>query len=110
MNVGSQPRAEADGQPRPAKRKAQVQTKAQRKAKRAAVQRGESAAAPAQARRGGEGRGLLRRDDVGWEAQLAKLRKYRRKHGDCNVPQLWAEDPSLGSWVNISNRHGRCHA
>ena len=37
---------------------------------------------------------------AGWEAQLAKLRKYRRKHGDCNVPQGWAEDPPLGSWVN----------
>jgi hypothetical protein len=26
------------------------------------------------------------RDDAGWDAQLAKLRKYKRKHGGCNVP------------------------
>jgi hypothetical protein len=65
------------------------------------VQRGESAAAPARARRRGDhGRGLLTRDDAGWEAQLAKLRKYRRKHGDCNVPRGWIEDPGLGSWVS----------
>jgi hypothetical protein len=24
---------------------------------------------------------------------------YRRRHGDCNVPQGWAEDPKLGRWV-----------
>ena len=39
------------------------------------------------------------RDDAGWEAQLAKLKKYMRKHGDCNVPQKWAEDSTLGRWV-----------
>jgi hypothetical protein len=38
-------------------------------------------------------------DEV-WEAQLAKLKTYKRKHGDCSVPQGWAEDPALGSWVN----------
>jgi hypothetical protein len=68
------------------------------------VQRGESAAAPAQTRRGGEGRGLTR-DDAGWEAQLAQLGKYRRKHGDCNVPQRWTEDPGLGRWVNNQRHH-----
>jgi hypothetical protein len=39
------------------------------------------------------------RDDVGWEAQLAKLKVYKRKHGDCNVPRKWAEDTPLGGWV-----------
>jgi hypothetical protein len=39
------------------------------------------------------------RDDAGWEAQLAKLKKYKRKHGNCNVPQSWAEDARLGTWV-----------
>ena len=42
------------------------------------------------------------RDDTGWDAQLAKLRKYKRKHGDCNVPLGWAAelvDPGLGRWV-----------
>ena len=40
-----------------------------------------------------------RRDDAGWEAQLAKLKAYKRKHGDCAVPNSWAEDPRLGRWV-----------
>jgi hypothetical protein len=39
-------------------------------------------------------------DDAGWEGWLAKLKAYRRKHGDCNVPQGWAEDPRLGRWVD----------
>jgi hypothetical protein len=32
-----------------------------------------------------------------WEAQLARLAAYKAEHGDCNVPQRWAEDPQLGS-------------
>jgi hypothetical protein len=36
---------------------------------------------------------------AGWEAQLAKLEAYKQRHGDCNVPQGWAEDPPLGRWV-----------
>ena len=39
------------------------------------------------------------RDEAGWEAQLAKLKKYKRQHGDCCVPSRWAEDPQLGGWV-----------
>jgi hypothetical protein len=35
-----------------------------------------------------------------WEAWLAKLIAYKAEHGDCNVPQGWAEDPSLGTWVS----------
>ena len=38
-------------------------------------------------------------DDAGWEVQLAKLKAYKRSHGDCNVPRNWAEDPTLGIWV-----------
>jgi hypothetical protein len=34
-----------------------------------------------------------------WEAQLARLAAYKWQHGDCNVPQGWAEDPRLGRWV-----------
>jgi hypothetical protein len=56
---------------------------------------------PAQilARRRGDGYGEVTWDDTSWEAQLAKLRTYRRRHGDCNVPQRWAEDLALGTWV-----------
>jgi hypothetical protein len=47
------------------------------------------------------------RDDVGWEAHLAKLKAYQRRHGDCNVPRGWAEEPSLGRWVNSQRWHKR---
>jgi hypothetical protein len=32
-------------------------------------------------------------------AQLAKLEAYQRRHGHCNVPAGWAEDPELAYWV-----------
>ena len=38
-----------------------------------------------------------------WKAQLARLEAYKAAHGDCNVPQGWAEEAeesALGSWVN----------
>jgi hypothetical protein len=46
------------------------------------------------------------RDDAGWEAQLARLKAYKRRHGDCNVPRGWAEDPTLGIWV-MTQRAGK---
>jgi hypothetical protein len=39
-----------------------------------------------------------------WEAQLARLAAYKARHGDCNVPQRWAEDPRLARWVNDQQR------
>jgi hypothetical protein len=39
-------------------------------------------------------------NDAGWEARLAQLEAYKRKHSDCNVPRHWAEDPALGGWVD----------
>jgi hypothetical protein len=44
------------------------------------------------------------RDDAGWEAQLAKLKAYKQKHGECNVPNRWAEDPRLGGWVGTQRK------
>ena len=49
----------------------------------------------------------LAKYETGWDAWLAKLIAYKRKHGDCNVPRGWAEDPSLGSWVNTQRRGKR---
>jgi hypothetical protein len=43
-------------------------------------------------------------NDAGWEAQLAKLKVYKRRHGDCSVPNRWAEDPPLGRWVNTQRK------
>jgi hypothetical protein len=34
-----------------------------------------------------------------WETMFAALGEYRQRHGDCNVPRGWAEDPSLAKWV-----------
>jgi hypothetical protein len=51
-----------------------------------------------------EQKGKGARDDAGWAAWLAKLKAYRRTHGDCNVPHRWAEDPLLGSWVNTQRK------
>jgi hypothetical protein len=39
-------------------------------------------------------------DEAAWEAQLARLAAHNAVHGDCKVPQGWAEDPGLGRWVN----------
>jgi hypothetical protein len=44
--------------------------------------------------------GQFLKDTPGWEAQMAKLKNYKAKHGDCNVPSGWAEDPTLGAWVH----------
>jgi hypothetical protein len=40
------------------------------------------------------------RDNSRREAQLAKLKAYRQRHDDCNVPKRWEEDPQLGRWVD----------
>ena len=45
------------------------------------------------------------RDNGGWETQLVKLKKYMRRHSNCNVPQRWAEDRTLGSWVNSQREY-----
>ena len=34
-----------------------------------------------------------------WEKRFAELLQYKEQHGDCNVPQKWAENKKLGSWV-----------
>merc|ERR1712194_261474 len=35
-----------------------------------------------------------------YAANLAKLATFRQKHGNCNVPTKYADDPSLGRWVS----------
>jgi hypothetical protein len=45
------------------------------------------------------------RDDAGWAAQLAKLKAYKRRHGDCGVPQSWSADPRLGRWVSNQRQY-----
>ena len=45
-------------------------------------------------------------NEAAWEAQLARLAAFKAEHGDCNVPQDWAEDPRLGKWV-MHQRQGK---
>jgi hypothetical protein len=40
------------------------------------------------------------REYFGWEAQLAKLKAYKTRHGDCNAPRHWAEGLGLDRWVD----------
>ncbi len=35
-----------------------------------------------------------------WETQFAALLTFKEKHGHCNVPQSYADNPALGTWVN----------
>jgi hypothetical protein len=45
--------------------------------------------------------GLVWEPDMAiWEVQLARLAASKVAHGDCNVPQRWAEDSRLATWVN----------
>ena len=34
-----------------------------------------------------------------WENMFAALVEYRQRHGDCNVPCGWPENPALAKWV-----------
>lgn len=43
---------------------------------------------------GSLGFGLQRK----WEEMFARLVAYKEKHGDCLVPNRYADDPQLGSW------------
>ena len=45
-----------------------------------------------------------------WEEMLSALVEYKVKHGDCNVPYDWPENPRLGRWVQTlrtSRKHGK---
>jgi hypothetical protein len=44
---------------------------------------------------------------VVWEQHLTSLRAYKCRHGDCNVPRRWAEDPPLGRWVGNQRKFKR---
>ena len=35
-----------------------------------------------------------------WEHMFAELIAYKLAHGDCNVPQKWADNPKLGIWCS----------
>lgn len=35
-----------------------------------------------------------------WLDRFEELKKYKEEHGDCQVPQKYLPNPSLGTWVN----------
>ena len=35
---------------------------------------------------------------------LAKLIQYEQAHGDCNVPQSYTKDATLGNWLNTQRQ------
>ncbi|MFQ5685555.1 MAG: Helicase associated domain protein [Candidatus Scalindua sp.] len=44
--------------------------------------------------------------DITWENMLNTLKKYKKNHGDCNVPYDWIEDDKpLGQWVRAQRRN-----
>ncbi len=45
-----------------------------------------------------------------WDAMVAQLKAFQRKHGHCNVPHAWAPNPELALWlygVRCNKRSGR---
>jgi hypothetical protein len=42
---------------------------------------------------------------VSWEQRLAQLAAYKERHGHCNVPHEWSEDPGLGQWVATQRKN-----
>lgn len=34
-----------------------------------------------------------------WNKMFSALQDYRKRHGNCNVPANWKENPQLGRWV-----------
>jgi hypothetical protein len=42
--------------------------------------------------------------DKVWSEMLQRLLKYKKKHGDCDVPSSWPADPNLANWV-ANQRH-----
>ena len=46
--------------------------------------------------------------DKHWNERLEQLQAYNDEHGDCNVPQNYAQNPQLGMWViNQRRRKGK---
>jgi hypothetical protein len=42
-----------------------------------------------------------------WEGMFAALVKYRKSHGNCDVPRGWWRDPKLADWVARQRKFAR---
>ncbi|NQT37164.1 MAG: Helicase associated domain protein [Planctomycetes bacterium] len=47
--------------------------------------------------------------DTLWEEMLLALKEYEAKYGDCNVPALWPDNPTLASWVSAQRLAKKQH-
>lgn len=47
------------------------------------------------------------RFDDKWERSFRTLIEYKNKYGNCNVPQKWKGNPSLGKWVSDQRKKWR---
>jgi len=45
--------------------------------------------------------------DAAWHSMLVELKRYKKRFGDCNVPQRWAENRQLANWVNNHRKFWR---
>lgn len=39
-----------------------------------------------------------------WKDKFNALKRYKEKYGDCNIPDQWKENPSLGQWVGYQRK------
>ena len=46
---------------------------------------------------------------VSWEDRLEELKQYKTEHGDCNVPQRYSENKSLGEWARTQRTQYRLY-
>jgi len=44
-----------------------------------------------------------------WEERLNELHDFRRKHGHCNVPSNFKDNPQLATWVKCQRRQYKLH-
>ena len=42
--------------------------------------------------------------EANWQNMFQQLEAYKQKHGHCNVPRKYPEDPALGGWVGRQRR------
>jgi hypothetical protein len=43
---------------------------------------------------------VWKRNKSTWEEKVNALKEYKKLHGNCNVPQSWAENKPLAKWVS----------
>ena len=44
-----------------------------------------------------------------WEKRFSELKEYKAAHGNCDVPQNWPENPSLGLWCCTQRQYKKRH-